>query len=1055
VAKQNLLLVDADPRSLRVLEVSLRKAGYSVASCEDATEALEMVELSEPDLILSDTRLPNLDGFAFVEKLRERPEHAEIPLIFLSGDGSVESKVRGLELGVEDYLTKPIYIKEIITRVNLVLQRHERRGLERRSLTKTRFSGSLSEMGLVDLLQTIDISRKSGVLELTSGGRSGTVHFQSGRLVHAESGSLEGDQAIYRFLVWNEGEFDLEFRPVEPPRETIQSSTQGLLMEGMRRVDEWGRMLEQLPPLDSIFEVESDELLDRLAEIPDEINHLLRLFDGHNSLMDVVDASQEDDLQTLASISKLYFEGLIVDTGRKAGDDPDPLDDAEAVVPATEPVVPDRADTDGVLTEGSAIVSDGATDDDEIPHDSGEEPGFEGVGMEGAASDGGFAPTVPAAAAPEIGSDDEDQDDGDDEHDGDDDDQDDEADSADTDTPGETTMAKKGRSRRRRRKAKQDDTKSNVIQFPAQKTASGEVLAPEPIEGEKAEAKSRADESGQQPLDTIQEDMKAEEPEEVEEAKAEEPEEVEEAKAEEPEDAEEAKAEEPEEVEEAKAEEPEDAEEAKAEEPEDAEEAKAEEPEDAEEAKAEEPEEVEEAEAEEPEDAEEAKAEEPEDAEEAKAEEPEDAEEAKAEEPEDAEEAKAEGSEGEPSEETVAKGVPVEDDEGSAATESKKKADGEKSKKADEPKKDESGSAKGSGKEDSSAGRGKSGRKGRKKKKGKRGKTKTRAKSSSKERTTKERTTAKASGKGKETTSSQTIRQITETGEHAAVASDFFTAPSYEKTLDEPESWDDLEVQSIKLTGSDRKLAMVTGAILMAGILLGGGYYVYQNYIMPAPAEVNPRATASLPEIAPVEEGYEDEVEGAAEAATDGETTEAAAVGEATEAEGELAEGETADGEEALAEGETADGEEALAEGETADGEEALAEGETAEGETVEGEGEAPAPTGDYATLLEEANGLRGRRKEAKLREAIAANPVGGEALTELAWLLLNRGQYAEARDFAQRASTVDPTSSKAWITLGAARQSLRDQEGAMQAYRNCVETGTGQFVAECRRVLR
>ncbi len=121
----------------------------------------------------------------------------------------------------------------------------------------------------------------------------------------------------------------------------------------------------------------------------------------------------------------------------------------------------------------------------------------------------------------------------------------------------------------------------------------------------------------------------------------------------------------------------------------------------------------------------------------------------------------------------------------------------------------------------------------------------------------------------------------------------------------------------------------------------------------------------------------------------------------------------------------------------------------------VEGETEVPVPTGDYATLLEEANGLRGRRKEAKLREAIAANPIGGEALTELAWLLLNRGQYAEARDFSQRASTVDPTSSKAWITLGAARQSLRDQDGAMEAYRNCVETGTGQFVAECRRVLR
>src|SRR5690349_22777952 len=117
-----------------------------------------------------------MDGFALVQELKRRPDLSQIPFMFLSSDVSVESKVRGLELGVEDYLTKPIYIKEIITRVNLELQRRQREGLERRSLeTKTRFSGSLSDMALVDLLQTIDISRKSGVLYVSSGEQRGAV----------------------------------------------------------------------------------------------------------------------------------------------------------------------------------------------------------------------------------------------------------------------------------------------------------------------------------------------------------------------------------------------------------------------------------------------------------------------------------------------------------------------------------------------------------------------------------------------------------------------------------------------------------------------------------------------------------------------------------------------------------------------------------------------------------------------------------------------------------------------------------------------------------------
>jgi DNA-binding response OmpR family regulator len=111
VAKQKLLLVDADPRSVRVLEVSLKKAGYSVTTAKDGLDALSKVEVSSPDLVLSDTRLPNLDGYALVRRLKERPEWASIPVVFLTSQKSVEDKIRGLELGVEDYLTKPIFVR--------------------------------------------------------------------------------------------------------------------------------------------------------------------------------------------------------------------------------------------------------------------------------------------------------------------------------------------------------------------------------------------------------------------------------------------------------------------------------------------------------------------------------------------------------------------------------------------------------------------------------------------------------------------------------------------------------------------------------------------------------------------------------------------------------------------------------------------------------------------------------------------------------------------------------------------------------------------------------
>src|SRR6185503_1758185 len=135
----------------------------------------------------------------------------------------------------------------------------------------------------------------------------------------------------YRALIWSDGSFEVEFAPVRGD-DVIDTSTQGLLMEGMRRVDEWGRLLEQLPPLSTIFELDHAQLLERLNEIPDELNGILRLFDGRRSLMEVVDESPFEDLSTLSTISKLYFEGLLLPTADVRDIPPQAPD--ESVIPA-------------------------------------------------------------------------------------------------------------------------------------------------------------------------------------------------------------------------------------------------------------------------------------------------------------------------------------------------------------------------------------------------------------------------------------------------------------------------------------------------------------------------------------------------------------------------------------------------------------------------------------------------------------------------------------------------------------------------------------------------
>lgn len=315
-----ILIVDNHPEDLRLLEVSLKNAGFAVTTAANGFDALRKVEISPPDLILSEVALPEMDGFALLKAIKDKPEWAGIPFLFLSEERSVEFKVRGLEQGVEDYLVKPVFVKELVARLRLIVQRKKRESLESRG-AKTKFSGSLDDIGLVDLIQTVDLSKKTGALHLTRGAERGVIYFQDGEIADAEVGRHRGVAAVYRLLTWSEGYFDVDFRPVRRSR-TIHLATQEILMEGMRRLDEWGRLIEQLPPLDTVFMVDAGELIGRLDEIPDEVNAVIRLTDGTRTLLEIIDAAPFDDLETLRIITRLSFYGILIETGRKGAPPP-------------------------------------------------------------------------------------------------------------------------------------------------------------------------------------------------------------------------------------------------------------------------------------------------------------------------------------------------------------------------------------------------------------------------------------------------------------------------------------------------------------------------------------------------------------------------------------------------------------------------------------------------------------------------------------------------------------------------------------------------------------
>ena len=115
-----LLVVDDDPRMQRLLRANLERAGYRVDVANDGAVALEQIELAPPDLVLLDVMMPLMDGLTCLGRLRE---FSDVPVILLTAKGEERDKVQGLDLGADDYLTKPFGPAELLARVRAVLRR--------------------------------------------------------------------------------------------------------------------------------------------------------------------------------------------------------------------------------------------------------------------------------------------------------------------------------------------------------------------------------------------------------------------------------------------------------------------------------------------------------------------------------------------------------------------------------------------------------------------------------------------------------------------------------------------------------------------------------------------------------------------------------------------------------------------------------------------------------------------------------------------------------------------------------------------------------------------
>jgi DNA-binding response OmpR family regulator len=227
-----LLLVDADPLSLRVLDVSLRRAGFAVTVARDGTDALERIGTRVPDLVVTDTRLHGGDGFSLVKTLRERDGAADLPVIFLSSRESAEESAQARELGVDDVLPKPVFVRELLARIEVLLAVRAQRAMA----DTGRLAGTTDELALVDLLQALETSRTTGVVHLSHDSEEARLYVRDGNLVDAELARMRGADVVHRALTWEHASFRVEPGPVAND-DLLECTTHALLMRAMDRLD--------------------------------------------------------------------------------------------------------------------------------------------------------------------------------------------------------------------------------------------------------------------------------------------------------------------------------------------------------------------------------------------------------------------------------------------------------------------------------------------------------------------------------------------------------------------------------------------------------------------------------------------------------------------------------------------------------------------------------------------------------------------------------------------------------------------------------------------------
>ncbi len=201
-----IIAVDDEELYRTLIDQALTAAGFAVQTFPDARSALEQMHTAEPELIISDVRMPEMDGFAFKEALSEQRPDLDVPFVFLSSMADPDQIVAGLDANADDYLTKPIDPRVLVAKVRTILARA-------RTPRPVIFRGDLARFPFVQLLQHCERHALTGEIELEGAGFHAVIPVRGGQIAFDALGDSE--QVLEKIYDLKEGSFIIRQHPVD------------------------------------------------------------------------------------------------------------------------------------------------------------------------------------------------------------------------------------------------------------------------------------------------------------------------------------------------------------------------------------------------------------------------------------------------------------------------------------------------------------------------------------------------------------------------------------------------------------------------------------------------------------------------------------------------------------------------------------------------------------------------------------------------------------------------------------------------------------------------